>query len=411
MDYFKQNCLKISQIFEKRYNNRISIANKYMEMSKRRRKIIESFNNDSKTSFNIFMDLSIDSNFNEINHSKMLAKIFSSDTKDIGNKEYLRIFIELIEKIKRKEIINKFTNSFCVEKEKSGITESGRIDIFISDKDYSIIIENKITQKAGDQENQLARYYVISEELDKEPVAIIYIPFYYQLPPIYNYTDDYKKYIDTIKDLLVVIPALDPIEKNDLTHGFLDKCSEYAKSINNITAYVCLDQYSKFIKSKGEVDKMAMNEDKKFIQEVLSDKELRKTIEDIVQIWNERPNIIPYIILDQLINDFGFKIVKDNRYGKMINEDVFIFYHTWKFQFGFGSINGKLDNIKNELKNIFLTKKDIIDSGAEDSSWVWGLLKQNLFDGDFNDIKNNLSSIINKFEEEVREILRVSNNA
>jgi len=414
MEYIKQKCLKISQILEKRHNNRIHTVNNYLEMSKKRKKIIDSFNNDLENCFNIFMDLSIDSKFNEINHSKMLTKIFSPDTKDIGDREYLKIFIGLIEKIKGKEIVNKFTDSFFVEREvgrKSNINESGGIDIFISDKNHSIIIENKITQKAGDQENQLARYLVISEELHKESVAIIYMPFYYQLPPLHNYTDKYINYINTINELLVVIPALDPIEGNDLTHGFLDKCSEYAKSINNITASVCLDQYSKFIKSKGDVNKMAMNEDKKFIQEILSDRELRKTIEDISQLWNDRMNIISNILLDQLKNDFDFKIVTGNFYGKKINEDIFIYYHPNNFQFGFGSITGKLDKIKEELISIINAKKDFIDFDNANSFWVWGKLKQNLFDGDFNDIKKNLCLIIKEFEEEINEKLIVSNFA
>jgi hypothetical protein len=404
------NAYKFYQMFEKRYNNRINTVNKCLEMSKRRGKIIENYNNDLKTSFNIFSDLSIDSKFYEMDHSKILAKILSPDNKIFGDKEYLRIFIRLIEKIKGKEIINKFTNSYCVEREKeSNITESGRIDIFIYDKDYSIIIENKITQKAGNQENQLARYLVISRELDKKPVAIIYIPFYYEKPPLYNYSGDYIKDINTINELLVVIPALDPKDGNDLTHGFLDECSKYAKSINNMTAYVCLDQYSKFIKSKGDVNKMAMNEDKKFIQEVLSDKELRKTIEDIVSLWNGRMNTISNIFLDHLVKDFDFKIVKDGNYGKKIDEDIFIFYQPYNFVFGFGSFSGKLDNIKEELRSIFNTKKDKIVFYGEDSFYFSGRLIQNIFVGDFNEIINIFSSIIKDFEEEIKIKLKVSN--
>jgi len=407
----KQELMEISRIFEKRYSNRIHTIKKYPEMSRRRREIIENFNNDLKTSFNIFMDLSIDSKFNEINHSKMFAKIFSPDTKDIGDKEYLRIFIELIEKIKRKKIKNQFTDSFCVDREAgrtSDINESGGIDIFISDENFSIIIENKITQKAGYPDNQLARYLLISEELHKEPVAIVYMPFYYQLPPLYRYTGEYKELVETIIDLLVIIPALDPLEGNDLTHGFLDKCSIHAKSVNNMTACVCLDQYSKFIKSKGDAYKMAMNEDKKFVRDVLSDRELRHTVEDIVQIWGDRMNTIANILLDELIKDFDFKIVKDSFYGKMIDDDIFIYYHTYKFQFGLGSIGGKLEDIKTELESFIATKKDIIDFKNGDSYWFRGELKKNLFDGDFDEIKTNLSSIIESFEEEIREILKMS---
>lgn len=439
------------QLFRDRYNNRLNVINYSLEMSKKRREIIEKFDNDSKASFNIFQNLSIDSNFNEINHSRMLEKIFSTDdtNKDINDKEYLNIFIRLIEKIKKEKIKNQFENSFYVIrefgrnksiKERARIKERGAIDIFIYNDKNSIIIENKITQKAGDKDDQLARYYLISRQFKRPPVAIIYMPFYHKVPP-YNYTGKYEKYIKTIRDLVVIIPALDPIDGNDLTHGFLDECSKYAKSINNITACVCLDQYSKFIKSKGDGNEMATNEDKKFIENILSNEELRKetedifeiwnksetkrkndenkfidyvnsndelrkTIEDIVEIWNKREELIGYILLDHLHNNFGFNRVKDGFFGKMINKDIFVYFDS-NFQFGYGSINGKLEKIKNKLKNIITNRSEVMDfNNYSDSSWVFGDLKKDLFYGDINEKKKKLTSLVRTFEKEIRGVLK-----
>jgi len=407
-----QKILRISQMFESRNSNRMHVLNKFLEMSKKRKIIITSFNNDLKNSFNIFKDLSIDLKFNEINHSKMLRKIFSPDTNDIGDKEYLNIFVKLIEKIKGINLLNLFCNTFYVDREvgrKSEIKESGGIDIFIYNENYSIIIENKITQRAGDQDNQLARYYKISKELKKTPVAIIYIPFYYQDPPLNDYTEDYRKYINKIKELLVIIPAIDPINGNDLTHGFLDKCSEYAKNMKNYTACVCLDQYSKFIKSKGDVDKMAKNEDMKFIEKVFSDMELKQTIEDIVEIWGNRPNIIAEIFLEYLKTDLNFTIIS-GYCGKMIDDDVFIYFHN-DYQIGFGSIKGKFNKIKSAGKNIITEKDNIINFSGEDAFWIYGKLKQELFNNNIIEMKKKFSDIIKMLEDEMREILKMSNFA
>jgi hypothetical protein len=359
-------------------------------MSKQRNKILQDCKNELDKSFNIFRDLSIDSKFNEINHSKMLKKIFSSDTPDICDKEYLNIFIRLIEKIKETEIGQYFDNGFSVETEvgrKNNIKESGGIDIFISDNEYCIIIENKITGKAGDKENQLARYYRIAKELKKEPLAIVYMPFYFNRPPINNYTGVYKKYINVINKLLVILPAWDPKGGNDLTRGFLDKCRDYAKDVNNKTAEVCFDQYSKFIKGKGELEQMATNGDKEFIKEIFSDINMRKTIEDIVEIWKNYPNIMGELFLDYFIEKHQFKHITEDKYGeyhgKMVNNDIFIYFHPEELQFGFGSISGTMSqNIQDKLKKLLEKNADFVDFKGSDCMWVYGHIKQEILNMD-----------------------------
>jgi hypothetical protein len=400
---------KISQVLRKQYNNRINTITQFTQMSKERRRTIENYNHERKNAFNIFEDLSISSRFNEIDHSRMLAKILSPDTQDIGDRKNLKIFIELIERIKGHTLDNQFDNKFQVEREfgrTSNIKESGGIDIFIFDEKYSIIIENKITQKARDQDNQLARYYNISVELDRPAIAIIYMPFYYQQPPLENFTGEYRKLIDTIRDLLVIIPALDPGNGNDLTHGFLDECSNYAKSVDKTTAYVCLEQYSKFIKSKGEVDQMAMNCDKEFIKEVLSDENMRKTVEDIFEIWKNREKILKHILLDHLIEKSDFKRIKEVFHGRMINEDLFVYYHPVPFQVGFGSIADKLsEELQEKLKDILTSDSKKINFKGETKSWVWGEINEDFLNDDLEDMKKFISSMVEKLEGEAKEIL------
>ena len=402
---------EICQMLKKQHDNRINAISSFMQLSEKRRKIIENFNTDLNNSFNIFEDLSIDSKFNEINHSKMLTKILSSDTRDIGDKQHLRIFINLIEKIKGRRLVDRFDKDYKVIREegrKKSIKESGGIDIFILDKKHSIIIENKITQRADDKDNQLARYYNISEEKGITPVAIVYMPFYHRYPPIESYTGKYRKLINTIRGLLVIIPALESGSGDDLTHGFLDECSRYAKSVGKTktTASVCLDQYSRLIKSKGDVNQVATNENKKFITSVLSDKAMKKTIEDIAEMWGEREKIQGQIFLDHLIAKSGFKIVTGEYYGKMINKDIFVYFYEDPPQSGFGSIGGRLTaKMQVKLKKIVTSCKELTFAKS-DASWVYGTINKDFLDGDPEAMKRAISSMVRKLEDEAKKILK-----
>ena len=413
MENWVQKTKYFSNLFKKQHSNRIKTVNHFLEMLKERREVIENFNSISENSFNIFKDLSIDSKFSEINHSKMLGKILSPDTREIGDKQYLKIFIDLLEKIKGQRLQHLFDGKIevkCEEGRQGNINERGAIDIFISSQKYSIIIENKITQKANDKDNQLARYYNISKKKGKKPLAIVYIPYNYTKPPINKYTGEYKKLKKTVTDLLIIVPALDLKKKNDLTHGFLDECSNFARREKKHTAYVCLDQYSKLIKSKGDQDRMAMLGNKKFIAEVLSNEELRKTVEEIVDIWkNHRAEALGELLLDHLIEKFNFKIISTGYYGKKINEDVFIYYGYNDFQLGFcSSVDGKLSKHKAELKRILTTNKDNIVFEDADNTWVWGHINQDvLFSlSNFNDMKDFLSFLVKDFEKEAKKLLK-----
>ena len=398
---------KVSLCLKDRSQKRIGCVRKISPMLVTRRDIIEKSKKDSENSFNIFTDLSVDRGFNEVNHSRMFRKILTPGTPEIGDIEYFKIFIELIEKIKGMPLDHKFQEEFVVETEigrSSDIKESGSIDILVSDDEYSIIIENKITQLAGDQENQLARYYNISKELKKTPVAIVYMPFYYKEPPIDYYSGEYIELKEKIQELLVILPAIDPKTQNDIVHGFLDKCSHHARGIDNYTAAVCLDQYSRLIKSKMEVDQMAMNEDRELIEKILSDNEMKKTVEDIYEIWGSRFKTLGPIFLDHFISQHGFKII-NGYYGEKISEDLFIFFAA-NYEFGFGSI--KEDTIPKKLQNDL---KQIIDKNSNflyfkdsNSTWVYGVVRQESLRGSLAEMKEFFSANLRKFEEDFSEI-------
>lgn len=126
-----------------------------------------------------------------------------------------RIFAKLLryKKNDKYPFLEKFLNDVCnfdviIENPKVKKVDScGRIDIPIFDKKYVVVIENKVTDKAPDQNNQkggqLARYIeTIKNNYNKElnEIFVVYTPKYTREPPEecwrnkddISYKDDFK---------------------------------------------------------------------------------------------------------------------------------------------------------------------------------------------------------------------------
>ena len=121
--------------------------------------------------FNIFEILKLARN--EVRtHSAFLSELLNPrGTHGLGD-EFLKLFI------KELNIKDFDTKDVYVKKEKflgwisENYEEGGYIDIFITNKDHAIIIENKID--AGDQESQLKRYHNYGEKRFKDNFTLIY---------------------------------------------------------------------------------------------------------------------------------------------------------------------------------------------------------------------------------------------
>ena len=376
-----------------------------------RKGIIEKYKYEKESLFNIYDDLSINNKFYEIEHSKIIRKILDKNNKVIGDEEHLLILQKLIRQ--RGTEIDDFDSDYIVEKEMKYEDDLslGRIDIFIYEKKEGgkcIIIENKITGKADDKDNQLARYYEIAEKLNKKVAAIIYLPFYYKYPPLHTYFGRYKKYVKGIIKKLCIIPGMDP-NKVDFVHGFLDKCVLSANNRDKPTISVCIEQYSTFLKSKGEEKEMAKHIDRKFLEKLLSDESTMGVVEDIVEIWGEKDNIIEEVLKEKLkecsfhINDDGY-IIRELKSHK----DVFIF---WNFsEIGFGHKKNRFSDEIKKLEKILLGNdfKDFITFSSGDKSWIYGVYNKKKLLGTYEQMFDQLLIIINKLEEKANEEL--SNN-
>lgn len=118
---------------------------------------------------------------NENAHSRILEKLLQQQEPTNKRYEILEGFLLfIIEKYRDKDEFHK------IKIEKPEITcERKRIDLWIRDKDYAIVFENKVAQ-ASDQPNQLERYIKITEEeynFGEEQIYVLYLPPTYEKKP------------------------------------------------------------------------------------------------------------------------------------------------------------------------------------------------------------------------------------
>ena len=109
---------------------------------------------------------------NENAHSRILCKLLQYQSEN-GKYEALESLIKfIINKDKHNESFSK------IEIQNPVITqEKERIDLWVKDKDYAIIFENKVYD-ANDQETQIARYIVKTRAcgFDDDNIYVIYMP-------------------------------------------------------------------------------------------------------------------------------------------------------------------------------------------------------------------------------------------
>ena len=121
-------------------------------------------------------------------HSALLADLLSPTGSHGQGAVFLKLFIEKLSRLKAYEDVK----NFQVHAEKS--TPEGKIDILLEKDDACIVIENKIY--AGDQENQLQRYYDYAcSKVGKGQVKIIYLTLHGDDPRKYSLGNLNNRYV------------------------------------------------------------------------------------------------------------------------------------------------------------------------------------------------------------------------
>jgi len=122
-------------------------------------------------------------------HSSILASFLSTRWHGTGD-AFLKSFLSIPLLNVEQNFINPQKAIVEVEKYIGPVTNTtgGRIDLYITDEEHAIIIENKIY--AGDQENQMLRYYNFAKRQFKESVSekvrLVYLTLDGHLPSDYS---------------------------------------------------------------------------------------------------------------------------------------------------------------------------------------------------------------------------------
>ena len=210
--------------------------------------------------FNVIDELHADEN----SHSRIFAQLLRY--KKNGKFEYLESFLRNVAKF-----------DLSVKNPKVERVDScGRIDIPIFDADFVLVIENKVTDKAPDQNKkeggQLARYIETIKNIykrDINTIYVIYTPKYTREPSDECWVNkDNYSYKDEFKDRFRSLSYRDKIYlwiKNDIFPN-LDNKDNYLKS--------ALEQYIDYLEGDQmfnlrEINKNMNMELQKFIKEKL----------------------------------------------------------------------------------------------------------------------------------------------
>jgi hypothetical protein len=357
-----------------------------------------------KDTFNIFEPLENyqKESFNEI----ILTHILDPKTKEIGNIEFLNIFCKLLPE----KTEYRFGNDVVVENQ-IGNKEYGFIDILISDSQNAIIVESKINN-APDQPNQLVRYYIYVEEiLKKKVLGIVYIrPIYDEnkIPPLESYGKEYDTQTTEVRNILVPVSVISTKQKKDLCHDFLDVCS---CNTTKEKAKVYIQQYSELLKIKGG-SKMLTNVEKEMLEKLYSDAESVKKMQAIVEIVENRWEILASIIKDSLYQK-GFSPGDGDEQctTKDIDEKisvVFTDYENVNWGFGFWYKEGTSKKVQASLENLLKNYKNKLlgDNVENEGNWFIGKRFTFEIDRPINDIVDTLQKMFKELEKMAIDILK-----
>ncbi len=206
-----------------------NLFNEFNKFLQQRRKKIEEIQKKAQNDYNI---LSIThKNSDELMHSKMLASLLDINGLHYQEDLFLKKFLTIV------NIEDFNTKNAIVKTEKSGNDiEEGRIDIYITDGNKHIVIENKIN--AEDQKEQLKRYVNIikseNEEIEYENIIVIYLSKNRQKPE--NLEKYYLLENNILKDKKTKTPEAiyKPIHYKNEILKWLDECLKEVYNISNL---------------------------------------------------------------------------------------------------------------------------------------------------------------------------------
>jgi uncharacterized protein YrzB (UPF0473 family) len=346
-------------------------------------KLIKDYNIANNSNFNIFSSIS-DIYYRENFHSDIIKLILDPLTEKIGNEKNIQLFIKMLKK-KNPALKILIGKNYIVEREK------GRIDVLLYDENNNaILVENKINF-AGDQDDQLGRYYLKITNSGLTVNAIVYLTLTPDKILDIAYSIKNEELRRKIKDLIIPISVINKNKEINFSDDFIGECIKYSE---NDISKVYYSEYQELITHLGG-NAMTMDLDRDAIKDIYTNKEKLVKFNLFGNLWDKRWNVINEIIKEQLKeNDFQPHPDDKNTLFCKLDENVSLAYHLkdWSLGFTYTPEAKKFSEVQNDLKNILDNKKlkDIFYKDPADSNeyWTWKTINIDKI-GNFDNIITN----------------------
>lgn len=336
--------------------------------------------------FNLIDEI-ITSKVYENAHSRILAKILQYKRDD--HFIFLQSFLENID-------IDKTVSNPAIDVEKH------EIDVLIRDRDYAVIIENKINY-ASDQPNQLKRYInTVKDSYGNKPIFVLYLTrLGKKIPSEESLSEDDKKNLGTnYKEINYTCHVLPWLEekvlpecrlKENILSSAINQYIDHLKGILNKREMREMDeQLKKSLKEKLNIEDTLNPESIRIIENKIEElDECKKYLEDIKKdMKNERNALRKEFIKKlhrKLNNDDEWICVEDASHDDSIDIDKC--NNIWHF--GFMCNNKELSLTLPET-----TKK--IHLRVEFSNWRERILCGLFFHGELLELEDELTETLKK---------------
>ena len=240
--------------------------------------------------FNVFSALNMCSDEVRL-HSRLLATLLNPEANHGLGNEFLKLFLIALG---LPEDYITHCKEQIVERPIGEVTETngGRIDIILEDREHAVIIENKIY--AGDQPNQLLRYYNYGvKTFGENNFKLVYLTLYGSDPSPYSLGGEHFEFIKLsyAQDILKLLEDFVPTQPQKPVHSTIE---DYITIIKQLTGQDMDTEHQQSIINEAI--------DEKYIDATLELLQLTKQIGDAL--------IEKYII--NPLKDIGFKERQDD---------------------------------------------------------------------------------------------------
>lgn len=181
--------------------------------------------------FNVFSALNMCSDEVRL-HSRLLATLLNPKASHGLGNEFLKLFLIALG---LPEDYITYCKEQIVERPIGEVTETngGRIDIILEDREHAVIIENKIY--AGDQPNQLLRYYNYGvKTFGENNFKLVYLTLYGSDPSPYSLGGEHFEFIKLsyAQDILKLLEDFVPTQPQKPVHRTI---KDYITIIKQLT--------------------------------------------------------------------------------------------------------------------------------------------------------------------------------